>query len=121
MPPCSCRILVKNAKNQYDGIRKEQGGIHMKILLKFPIMLITSVVSLLICLCAGLISCSAMVFKIASSLLSIISGAVMITGDVTNGAILFLLAFLVSPMGIPMLMVKLLGGLGSINTFLRSI
>ena len=108
-------------KIEYTGIREDKEVMLMKILLKVPVMLITSIVSLFIWLCAGLISCSAVVFKIASSLLSIISGAVMITGDVTNGAILFLLAFLVSPMGIPMLMVKLLGGLGSINTFLRSI
>ena len=91
----------------------------MKILLKFPIMLITSMVSLFIWLCAGLISCSAVVFKIASGLLSIIAAAVMLTGDAANGAILFLLAFLVSPMGIPMLLVKLLGGVGSVNAKLR--
>ena len=91
----------------------------MKILLKIPVILITSIVSLLIWLCAGLISCSAVVFKIASSLLSVIAAAVMLTGDVTNAAILFLLALLVSPMGIPMLVVKLLGGLGSVNAVLR--
>lgn len=90
----------------------------MKDLLKIPVIFITSVVSLFIWLCAGLISCSAVVFKIASGLLSIIA-AVMLIGDVTNGAILFLLAFLVSPMGIPMLVVKLLGGLGSVNAVLR--
>ena len=91
----------------------------MKILLKVPVILITSVVSLFIWLCAGLISCSAVLFKIASSLLSVIAAAVLFTGSVTNGAILFLLAFLVSPMGIPMLVVKLLGGLGSVIAALR--
>ena len=91
----------------------------MKILLKIPIMLITSTVSLFIWLCAGLISCSSVVFRIASSLLSVIATAVMLTGDAANGAILFLLAFLVSPMGIPMIVVKLLGGLGSVNASLR--
>ena len=97
---------------------KDEEGIPMKDLLKIPVIFITSVVSLFIWLCAGLISCSAVVFKIASGLLSIIA-AVMLIGDVTNGAILFLLAFLVSPMGIPMLVVKLLGGLGSVNAVLR--
>ena len=58
----------------------------MKILLKIPVILITSIVSLFIWLCAGLISCSAVVFKIASSLLSVIAAAVMLTGDATNGA-----------------------------------
>lgn len=92
----------------------------MKVLLKIPVILITSIVSLCIWLCAGLISCSAVVFKIASSLISAIAAVVMITGSVTNGAVLFLLAFLVNPMGIPLLFVKLLGGLGSVNAKLRS-
>ena len=91
----------------------------MKILLKIPVVLITSIVSLFIWLCVGLISCSTLVFQIVSGLLSCIAAAVMLAGDVTNGAILFLLAFLVSPMGIPMLVVKLLGGLGSVNAVLR--
>lgn len=91
----------------------------MKVLLKVPVIFITTIVSLFIWLCAGLISCSAVVFKIASSLLSAIAAVVMFTGSVTNGVVLFLLAFLVSPMGIPMMVVKLLGGLGSVNAALR--
>lgn len=91
----------------------------MRVLLKLPVVLVTSIVSLLIWLCAGLISCAAVVFKIVSSLLSLIAVAVLITVSVENGVVLLLLAFLVSPMGIPMLFVKLLGGLGSVNAKLR--
>lgn len=91
----------------------------MKILLKIPVIIITSIVSLFIWFCAGLISCSAVVFKIASSLLSAIAAVVMLTGDVANGVILFLVAFLVSPMRVPVLVVKLLGSIGAFNAMLR--
>ncbi len=91
----------------------------MKILLKIQLTPVTLIVSLFIWLCAGLISCSAFVFKIASVLLSILAVAVMITYSVKNGAILLVLAFLISPVGLPMLAVKLLGGLGSFNAALK--
>ncbi|MBQ7301265.1 MAG: succinate dehydrogenase [Clostridia bacterium] len=93
----------------------------MKILLKILLTPITLLVTLFIWLCAGLLSCSAFVFKIASGLLSVLAVAVMITYSVTNGAILLLLAFLISPMGLPMLAVKLLGGLGSLNAALKNL
>lgn len=94
-------------------LEQDKEETSMKTLLKIPVTLFSLVVSLFIWLCAGLISCSAFVFKIASSLLSVIAAGVMLTGDVTNAALLFLLAFLVSPMGVPMLVVKLLGRLGA--------
>jgi len=81
-----------------------------------PIILI---ISLLVWLCAGLISCTAFVFKITSAILSVLAILVMLTVSVKNGIILLVIAFLVSPVGIPMLAVKLLGALQSINTSLR--
>ena len=91
----------------------------MKILLKILLMPVTLIVSLFIWLCAGLISCSAFVFKIASGLLSLIAVAVMITYSVMNGAILLFIAFLISPLGLPPLAVKMLGGLQRINSALK--
>ena len=93
----------------------------MKILLKILLMPVTLIVSLFVWLCAGLISCSAFVFKIASGLLSLIAVAVMITYSVMNGAILLFIAFLISPIGLPLLAVKMLGGLTTLNTALKSL
>ena len=93
----------------------------MKILLKILLMPITLIVILFIWLCAGLISCSTFVFKIASGLLSILAVAVMITYSVMNGAILLFIAFLISPIGLPLLAVKMLGGLNTLNTTLKSL
>lgn len=91
----------------------------MKILLKILLMPVTLIVSLFIWICAGLISCSAFVFKIASGLLSLVAVTVMITNSVMNGAILLFVAFLISPLGLPLLAVKILGGLQRINNILR--
>lgn len=71
-------------------------------------------------LCAGLISCSAFVFKLANALLSLLAVAVLITYSVKNGIILLLIAFLISPLGLPMLAVWLLGKLQSTNAAVRA-
>ena len=42
------------------------------------------------------------------------------TYSVMNGAILLFIAFLISPLGLPLLAVKMLGGLNSINTVLKN-
>ena len=77
-------------------------------------------VSLFIWLCAGLISCSAFVFKIASALLSVLAVAAMITYSVKNGAILLVLAFLISPMGLPILAAWILGKLQGVNAAMKN-
>ena len=87
----------------------------MKLILKILTAPVTLLISLFVWLCAGLISCSAIVFKIASALLTLAALAVLFLSSVRNGIILLALAFLVSPMGLPLLAVKMLGGLQSVN------
>ena len=70
-------------------------------------------------LCAGLLSCSGFVFKLASGLLSLLAIAVMITYSVKNGIILLVLAFLISPMGLPLLAVQGLGKLQDVNAAMK--
>lgn len=91
----------------------------MKAILKvltFPIVLI---LDLFTWICVGLISCSAILFKLASAILAILAVAVLITYSVQNGLILLTLAFLVSPLGLPMIAVWLLGGLQKISGTLK--
>ena len=93
----------------------------MKAILKvltFPIVLI---LDLFTWICVGLISCSAILFKLASAILAILAVAVLITYSVQNGLILLTLAFLVSPLGLPMVAVWLLGGLQKISGSIRAI
>ena len=92
----------------------------MKAILKvltFPIVLI---LDLFTWICVGLISCSAILFKLASAILTILAVAVLITYSVQNGLILLALAFLVSPLGLPMIAVWLLGGLQKISGALKT-
>lgn len=93
----------------------------MKAILKvltFPIVLI---LDLFTWICVGLISCSAILFKLASAVLAILAVAVLITYSVQNGLILLTLAFLVSPLGLPMIAVWLLGGLQKISGSIKAI
>lgn len=93
----------------------------MKAILKvltFPIVLI---LDLFTWICVGLISCSAILFKLASAILAILAVAVLITYSVQNGLILLTLAFLVSPLGLPMVAVWLLGCLQKISGSIKAI
>ncbi len=93
----------------------------MKAILKvltFPVVLI---LDLFTWICVGLISCSAILFKLASAILAILAVAVLITYSVQNGLILLTLAFLVSPLGLPMIAVWLLGGLQKISGSIKAI
>lgn len=90
--------------------------VHPKILFA-PVSL---ALTLFTWLCAGLISCSAFVFKLASALLSLLAVAVLITYSVKNGIILLVIALLISPLGLPMLAVWLLGKLQSTNAAVRA-
>ena len=87
----------------------------MKLILKILTAPVTLLISLFVWLCAGLISCSAIVFKLVSGLIALMALAVLFTCSVQNGIILLVIAFLVSPLGLPMLAVKMLGGLQSVN------
>ena len=57
---------------------------------------------------------------LASALVSILGVAVLVTYSVKNGIILLIIAFLVSPLGIPMLATRLLALLQSLRGFIQN-
>lgn len=93
----------------------------MKLLMKIVLFPLVLVIDLLTWVMIGTISCTSIVFRIAGSLMAVLAIAVLLTNSVSNGLILLGIAFLASPMGIPMLAVKLLGGLQSIAASIRNI
>ena len=93
----------------------------MKLLVKIVMFPLVLVIDLLTWVMIGTISCTSIVFRIAGSLMAVLAIAVLLTSSVPNGLILLGIAFLVSPMGIPLLAVKLLGGLQSIAASIRNI
>ncbi|MCH3972759.1 MAG: CD1845 family protein [Oscillospiraceae bacterium] len=74
----------------------------MRILLKILFAPAIALLALFVWLCMGLLYCSSFVFGIAGSVIALLGLAVLITYSVTNGIILLVIAFLVSPMGLPM-------------------
>ena len=91
----------------------------MKTVLKILAAPVTLLLSLFIRLCTALLSHTAFLFGIASAILGLLAVIVLFTTSVANGLILLGVALAVSPIGIPMLAVKLLGGLQSINLSLK--
>jgi len=91
----------------------------MKTILRILTAPITLMISLLVWLCAALISRTVFLWQIASAVLGLLALAVLLTVSVKNGLILFTIALAVSPIGLPLLAAKLLGGLQSLNASLK--
>ena len=91
----------------------------MKLILKLLALPFSLAISILTTLSAMFLSCAASIFALAGTLLMVIALAVLLSGSPHNAAIVGVIAFLVSPFGIPMLAVRLLGCLQDLNLSLR--
>lgn len=100
---------------------KEKGGIQMKLIFKILTAPVTLVIDLFTLVCIGLISFSTFFLRLASGIAGILGILVLATYSVKNGFILLTIAFLVSPMGIPMIAVHILAGLLNISDAIRAI
>ena len=89
----------------------------MKIL-KGLLMIITAPIILLLTLfvwlCTGLIYISGLVLGLFSTVIALLGVAVLITYSLQNGVILLVMAFLISPMGLPLAAIWLLGNVQSL-------
>ena len=90
----------------------------MKIL-KGLLMIITApvtlVLTLFVWLCTGLIYISGLVLGLISMVVALLGVAVLITYSLQNGIILLVIAFLISPYGLPMAAIWLLGKVQSLK------
>ena len=91
----------------------------MRIILKIIAIPLVIVLTLFVWICSGLLYCSAFVLGLAGTVLGVLGILVMITNSVTNGIIVLVMAFLVSPFGIPIAAAWLLGILQGANYALR--
>ena len=84
----------------------------MKIL-KCLLMIVTApvilVLTLFVWLCMGLIYISGLVLGLLSTVIALLGVAMLITYSPQNGVILLVIAFLISPMGLPLAAIWLLG------------
>ena len=81
----------------------------MKYLLKILAAPIILILTLFVWICSGLLYCSAYVFGIAGSILGVLALIAFLSGSPQNSIFLLVMAFLVSPVGLPMAAVKILG------------
>lgn len=91
----------------------------MKIFLKLLAAPLVVALTLLVWISAALLYCSAFIFGLAGTLVGLLGLAVLITYSVQNGIILLVIAFLVSPLGLPMAAAWVMGKLQDLNYALR--
>lgn len=87
-------------------------------ILTFPVVLL---IDLLTLVCVGIISCAALPLRIVSGIIALLGTAVLMTYSPKNGMILLTIAFLLSPMGLPMLAVWILSILQGISQIIKAI
>ena len=96
----------------------------MKIL-KCLLMLVTAPVILVLTrfvwLCMGLIYISGLVLGLLSMVIALLGVAVLLTYSLQNGLILLVMAFLISPMGLPLAAIWLLGKVQSLKFAIREL
>ena len=86
--------------------------------MKILIRLLTAPIAVIVWLCAGLLYVSSFLFGLAGAALSVLALVVNLACSLKNGIIVLLVAFLVSPLGLPMLAAKILAGLQSLRNAL---
>lgn len=92
----------------------------MKVILKILLTPVVLALTLIVWLCSALLYCSAFVFGLAGTLVGILALLVLLSGAVQNALILFIIAFLVSPMGLPMAAAWLLGKVQDLRYAIQS-
>ena len=104
-----------------ENLSSKQGGENEKLIFKILTAPIALAIDLFTLVCIGLISFSAFFLRLASGIVGILGILVLATYSLKNGLILLTIAFLVSPMGLPMLAVWVLERLQSISCILKEI
>ena len=74
----------------------------MKLLLKIIVAPVIVALTLFVWICSAVLYCSAYVLGLAGSLLGLLAILVIVLDSVKNGLILLLVAYLISPLGLPM-------------------
>ena len=96
-----------------------QGSLTISLFLKCLLMIVTApvilVLTLFVWLCMGLIYISGLVLGLLSTVIALLGVAVLITYSPQNGVILLVIAFLISPMGLPLAAIWLLGKVQSLK------
>ena len=97
-------ILMDEPIHSGEGILHHPEGVDLILVLTFFVWL-----------CPGLIYISGLVLGLLSTVIALLGVAVLITYSPQNGVILLVIAFLISPMGLPLAAIWLLGKVQSLK------
>ena len=92
----------------------------MKFILKILFAPVIAILAVFSWLCGLALSMSAWVFGIIGTILGILALAVLLLDSLTNGIIILVIAYLVSPVGLPMMAAWMIGQLQKLRYFLQS-
>ena len=81
----------------------------LKLIMKIVIAPVILLLTLAIWICVGLVYVSGLVLGLLSTVIALLGVAVLMTYSPQNGLILLVIAFLISPFGLPKLAFWLLG------------
>ena len=93
----------------------------MKWIIKILTVPVILLIDLFTLVCVGMISFSPIPLRIVSGIIALLGTAVLVTYSPKNGMILLTIAFLFSPMGLPMIAVWILSVLQGVSGMLKSI
>ena len=91
----------------------------MRFLLKIVLAPAIALLAVLIWLCGLTLKPSAWVFGIIGTVLGILGLAILLLDSVTNGIIVLVIAFLASPLGLPMLAAWMIGQMQRFRYFVQ--
>ena len=91
----------------------------MRLLLKVLAAPVIVALTVFVWLCVGVDSCAGMVMSVAGWIAALLGVAVMLTYSVKNGIVLLVIAFLLSPMGLPAAALWLLGKVQDVRYFIQ--
>lgn len=91
----------------------------MKFILKILFAPVIAILAVIIWLSALMLKLSAWAFGIISTILGVLGLAVLLLDSVTNGIIILVIAFLVSPVGLPMVAAWTIGQMQRFRYFVQ--
>ncbi|MFQ6806610.1 MAG: CD1845 family protein [Lachnospiraceae bacterium] len=91
----------------------------LKLLLKILVAPVILLLTVAIWICVGIVYISGLVLGLISMVVALLGVAVLITYSPQNGIILLVMAFLISPYGLPMAEIWLLGKVQDFRFFLQ--
>ena len=87
----------------------------LKLLLKILVAPVILTLTLFVWICVGIVYVSGLVLGLLSTVIALLGVAVLITYSPQNGVILLVMAFLISPMGLPLAAIWLMGKVQSLK------